>query len=60
MAHMSMFSALVPVNVYMFDTKILELVNFEIIPTDAIFRKLKIVSINELDQEVTNSSEEEE
>jgi hypothetical protein len=49
MAHMSMFSALIPVNVYMFDTKILELVNFEIIPTDAIFEKLNIDSIDELD-----------
>jgi hypothetical protein len=46
MAHMSMFSALVPANVNMFDTKILELVNFEVIPTDAIFEKLNIDTFN--------------
>jgi hypothetical protein len=49
-----MFSALIPINVLDFDKKILELVNFEFIPTEAIFEKLNLGMINELGREDIN------
>jgi hypothetical protein len=57
MAHMSMFSALIPMNVSMFDAKILELVNFDIIPTELIFEKLNLSQLNSEDESDSQESE---
>ena len=39
---MSMFSAKTPVNVALFDEKLQDLVNFDIIPTDWFFEAIKL------------------
>ena len=37
MVHMSMFQAMVPRNVLLFDDRVQELVNFDFIPVDLVF-----------------------
>jgi hypothetical protein len=40
MVHMSMFSALAPINVSLFDERLATIVNFDLIPTENFFKRL--------------------
>lgn len=58
MVHMSMFAAQAPINVVMFDEQLQDLVNFDILPTEYIFRILKFSKPENSQNEVSDDDSE--